>query len=351
MEESHFHNLAEHFLYSMRIGATAGDILQEFIDIDVTSEDLVRILEHNPVYKDCLEAFVLGKSPAKKDQEDKDGKSVHRLISLLGMIGSRNFLLSLRVARGVHGQFPRDKENKIEITPSETIKLAINTEELCLRQKIDYPETAFAAAYHFDWMRAVLKKNSLEKPLETHFAEVWKDAIRTATVAYGLAERCKNFGPIKYAYAAGMLSKLGKITIAAETRESSGSDSWIGYQEHLSKMSFKSAYARYFLEEEKFKTGFAAHSALLIRFAGVFSEIERAIFYMHEPYYLRNADPNLYKLALVLNMAHRMGHDWKAPADAKDPMVERWKIPEMNKLGLTPNHLVEVMKWAMGATS
>ena len=109
----------------LRIGRTARETLQEFIDIDVTASDLTRILDNNQTYRDLFFRFVNQKTAkAEKPKpavEVKDGQAApvpekeappsptHRLIGLLGMLGSRNLILALRIHRLMNGKFPVTK--------------------------------------------------------------------------------------------------------------------------------------------------------------------------------------------------------------------------------------------------
>jgi len=115
----------------LRLGPTARDTLQEFVDIDVTAEDLVRILHRNHAYGDLFARFVNQKTqPRRAKEQTKPGSTeapkppvpdspTHRLINLLGMIGSRNLILALRMHKALEGRFPISEEGAVELKASD----------------------------------------------------------------------------------------------------------------------------------------------------------------------------------------------------------------------------------------
>ncbi|NUM88976.1 MAG: hypothetical protein HUU37_07215, partial [Bdellovibrionales bacterium] len=132
MPEPRVHSLLQDCLRPLKLKPTARDTLQEFIDIDVTADDLVQILNRNLAYRDMFERFVQKriKPAAGGDKKDAQEPSpTHRLVSLLGMIGSRNFILALRMSRLHTGHFPVKDDGSVDLKAGDFLKRASDIEE------------------------------------------------------------------------------------------------------------------------------------------------------------------------------------------------------------------------------
>jgi hypothetical protein len=299
-----------------------------------------------------LDEFVSSKSGARsssqqeeKKDEEKELTPTHRLISLLGMIGSRNFLLALRLSKGTTGKFPYNKEGVLDVKASDYLKNAVAIEEYCQRNGIDYNETAYAAAYLYDWLLALARQKNIPKNAEAYALQAYKYSLRIGVLSYGLAEKVRGFGFMKFALAAGLTTGLGKVVMACEY--TSKTRSFLDYQAELEKKPISHPVAAMISEREKFLVNHAEISALCLRFSGIFSFFERSVNYYEEPFFLKNGDKNHYQLAVILYTAAQMARDWKLPADTKDPVFNNWRNPWLKDLRITDNHLLETIRWAM----
>lgn len=325
----------------LRLGPTARDTLQEFIDIDVSADDLVRILNRNQAYRDLFSRFVnqkTGRSTSKEGETPEDSPT-HRLISLLGMIGSRNLILSLRMHRNAEGSFPVDAEGGVNIKASEYLKRSMEFEELFTRNKLEYSETAFAVGTYYDWFFRVKAKDKAFKKQESFLQEIWKRAQKTALVAYFLAQKVPAC-PHKYALAAGALSQAGRLQMALRFSD---------YAEFEAELEEKKLghVARLILERDKFQISQEELGAYSLFFYDVFLPVEPAVRFFREPYCLKGGDQGQYTLALVVSLAEAMARSWKIPADEKDPVLQEWASPWSKELKLKPAALIETMKLAM----
>jgi HD-like signal output (HDOD) protein len=336
----------------MRLGRTARETLQEFIDIDVTANDLTRILNQNQAYRDLFYRFVAKKTARLEKQAVvvKDGEAsvkaakeeppspTHRLINLLGMLGSRNLILALRFHRLTNGSFPVTPEGDVEIQASDYVKLGLEAEDLLNRNKLEYSETAFAAGVYFD-LGYRLYADHLKK-LEPYFKRTWTRAVRTGTVAYLLAEKIPGYNP-RTALAAGMLAHAGKLHAAVHF------ESYAEYEEALERNAALPPLARLILEREKF--GFAQEDvgSHTLRYFDVFRGLAPAVAAFREPYLHKGVDANLHGLCVLLNLADNMARTWKMPADEKDALFADWNYPGLTVLRVKRSTLIEVMKRAM----
>jgi HD-like signal output (HDOD) protein len=327
----------------LRLGATARDTLQEFIDIDVTAEDLVGILKRNQAYRDLFGRFVNQKTKQKEPgtKEEKEATSpTHRLINLLGMLGSRNLILALRMHKALEKRFPLTQDGSVDIKASDYLKNSLEWEEFFLRNNLDYSETAFSAAVYFDWLKRALSRDpSFKKGLEAYTDKIWKRAQRTGLAAYFLARHVRSLSP-KQALAAGMLLHGGKLLAAAADP---------AYAEWEGKLEEKALPPLAELIQERSARS-AAHeefSALSLSYFDVFKRLAPAIRHYREPYVLQGQDHVQYDLASLLYLANLMGRAWKLPASEKDPLFKEWSHPSLKHLKLSPSTLISVMKSAM----
>lgn len=333
----------------LRLGPTARDTLQEFIDIDVTAEDLSRILNANQAYRDLFFRFVSQKTAKlekKKDGGDQAAEAppspTHRLVNLLGMLGSRNLILALRIHRLTHGRFPVQEDGQVDLTASDSLKWALEAEELFLRNKLEYSETAFAAGVYFDLCRQLYGKDEGLKKLEAYYKRTWARALRTGLVAYFLAEKLAGFTP-KYALAAGMLAHAGKLHLACWFEH----DGYAEKEEALDASPDLPPLGRLALEREAFPALQEEVGSHSLRYFDVFKLLVPAVRCFREPYLLKDSDPNNYKLCVLLWLADSMARSWRIPADEKDPIFADWTYPGLGTLKIRRTLLIEVMKKAM----
>lgn len=332
-----------------RLGRTARDTLQEFIDIDVTAEDLSRILNENQAYRDLFFRFVSQKTAriekpkeGAEKPENAPPSPTHRLVSLLGMLGSRNLIVALRMHRLTNGRFPLSDDGKLELTASDSLKWALEAEDLFQRNKLEYSETAYAAGVYFDLCRCVYGKDGGPGKLEPYFKRTWTRALRTGLVAYFLAEKLAGFTP-KYALAAGMLAHGGKLHLAHLFEQ----DQYAENEEGLDSNPEIPPLGRMLLERASFPVLQEEVGSHTLRYFDVFKMLVPAVRYYREPYVLKGADDRNYKLAVLLWLADAMARSWKVPADEKDPVFQDWSYPGLDTLKIRRKLLIEVMKRAM----
>lgn len=331
------------FYLPLRLGPTARDTLQEFIDIDVSADDLVRILNRNQAYRDLFSRFVnkkTGKQKKKEGEAEPEDSPTHRLIALLGMIGSRNLILSLRMHKNAAGSFPVSEEGTVDLKASEYLKRAMETEELFLRNKFEYSETAFAAAAYYDWFLRTQANHPAFKKQEPYLIDIWKRALRAGLIAYQLAGKVAGCPP-RYALAGGFLSQAGRMHMALRF----GAD-YSDFETSLDGQKLNHV-SRLLLEREKFGLAQEEMGAYSLFFYDVFLELEPSLRFFREPYCLKGADHGHYSLALVISLADSMARSWKIPNDEKDPAIQEWSAPWTKELRLRPPALIDAMRAAM----
>ncbi|MGZ3658363.1 MAG: HDOD domain-containing protein [Bdellovibrionota bacterium] len=341
----------------LRLGPTARETLQEFIDIDVTAGDLERILNANQAYRDLFFRFVSqktakvpkqvvkakdGEASIKPDEPDEPASPTHRLINLLGMLGSRNLILALRIHRLTEGRFPVSLEGNVDIKASDYLKRALEAEDLFVRNKLEYSETAYAAGVYFDLCERLYSKDNGLKKLEAYYKRVWQRATRTGLVAYFLAEKIPGYTP-RTALTAGMLAHAGKLHLSVHFED----DNYAEFEEELEKNSAIPPLARVILERQKFGLVQEDVGSHTLRYFDVFRGLVPMVANFREPYNLKGADKAAHGLCVLLNLADNMARTWKLPADEKDAVFNDWSYPGLSILKVKRSTLIEVMKRAM----
>ena len=326
----------------LRLGPTAHDTLQEFIDIDVSAEDLVRILNRNQTYRSLFFRFIAKKTaaPEKEKGQKEDSSPTHRLVNLLGMIGSRNLIVALRMHRAATGIFPIGVDGEVDIKTSDYLKVSTEAEELFVRNKLEYAETAYAAGVYFDWFLRVQADDSGFKKLEPYYKEVTKRAQRVGILAYLLSRELPGFTP-KFAIAAGMLSQAGRLFLGTEFPD------FPDFEKELETNPKLTSCARAILERKQFGYSQEEVGSHSLRYFDVFRFLAPAVRYFREPYCLKGMDRQNYNFALLLGLAERMATSWKIPVDDKDPVFLEWMNPATPVLKLKRDKLIAVMKHAM----
>lgn len=341
-----------------RLGRTARDTLQEFIDIDVTAGDLTRILNANQAYRDLFFRFVSQKTAkAEKPKpavKAKDGEAevvaeknepespTHRLINLLGMLGSRNLILALRIHRLTEGRFPVTPDGKVEITAADYLKTALEAEDLFVRNKLEYSEMAYAAGVYFDLCTRLYGKDGGLKKLEPYYKRTWQRAVRTGLVAYFLAERIEGYTP-RTALAAGILCHAGKLHLGVHLAQANYAE----YEEALDTNAQLTPLARLLLERQKFGVAQEDVGAHTLRYFDVFRGLAPMVANYREPYMHKGVDKAAHGFCVLLYLADAMARSWKLPADEKDPLFNEWSYPGLTTLRVKRSALIEVMKRAM----
>ena len=335
-----------HFL-RLRLGPTARNTLQEFIDIDVSTEDLVRILDQNPAFRAIFYRFVNKKLPAATSLEQTKSENAshgttHRLISLLGMIGSRNLILAIRMARCVDHRFPINEKGDVDVQATELLKNSLALEDLFQRKKLPYPETAFALGCYYDWFMYGQKSNHQMKTLETSCKEILKRAHRNAMIAYTLASQVKDISP-KFAMAGGFLLQMGKIHMAFRYHHP-GSKNFVDFDKRNNEKPFYTQTARVRMEKSLFGVTHEEMASYSLFFYDTFKPIWQPILHYRTPYLLKGSDPVLYKLAVLLSLAESMTRNWTIPTDENSAIFEAWRNPWVKDLKLTKSQMIQAIK-------
>jgi hypothetical protein len=353
------------FFLPYRLGSTAQSTLQEFIDIDVRVEDLVRILNANQAYRDLAFRFVNQKTApadrrkkpkatpktaaeeAEKQAADQPPPSpTFRLVHLLGMLGTRNLILALRCHRVAEGSFPIDAEGRVEITPSNLLKRALSVEEAFTRNRLEYSETAYACALAYDLGDMLLAKVLPAKSAQPFVQKTWERGLRTALIAARLSAFVPGFPvPAKQVLAAGFFTQHGRLLMAR--RFPDGKMAYPDFCEEIEGVREATPIAQALHERKTYGASQEELGAHALRYMRLFPELLQPVRYFREPYCLKGIDRESYRFALLLWLASAMARSWKIPNDEKDPIFQEWTTPGLESLKIAKAALIATMKGAM----
>lgn len=326
----------------LRLGPTARNTLQEFVDIDVTASDLAGILRRNQAYRNLFARFVHAKikpKAAEGEAPPKDSGPVHRMIGLLGMIGSRNLIVSLRMHKAVTGQFPVDEAGEVNVKASDYVKRATEAEDTFARLKLEHGESAYAAGCLYDWLARLTAARGADKSVEALVNEQWKKALRAGLVAHHLAEELPGFSP-KQTVPAAMLPAAGKILLAE------AHPTYAAWDAAQAERALPPA-AALLAERQRFGLSHEEVAAHALHYFDLFWALSPVVRHYREPYALKGLDAANYSLAALTLVAHTLGSAWKIPADNDPALAKLLAHPSVKHFKLKPSAIVRVMKSAM----
>jgi hypothetical protein len=263
---------------------------------------------------------------------------------MLGMLGTRNLILALRLFRLTHGKFPIGPEGEVELTASQLLKRALAVEDLFTRNKLEYSETAYACALAYDMGELQLGKVLPAKHAEPFAQKTWDRGLRTGLIAYALASRIPGL-PQKQALAAGFFTHLGRLLLAK--RFPDGKQSYPEFDERLDDDKLLTPVARALRERDFYGVAQEELGSHSLRYMHLFPELIPVVRYFREPYCLKGLDRENYRFALLMWLASCMARSWKIPADEKDPVFQEWSTPGLESLKISKASLIATMKQVM----
>jgi hypothetical protein len=256
---------------------------------------------------------------------DRESVALDRTLGLLGKEPIRNLMACAHIDK-ILGTLDlssvADPEKKISSRPSESIPFALEAEKTCMDKNWIFPETAFAAGIHYDWLSAIVKKKGGTPEDKSAIGGAFAEGVLTAKMAYVLGERTQEIKSGKYLFSAGILLPLGKAMMAC-LYPKSASPSWSSFTADVEKAAEKRFDFLYFLERRKFPVSHAELGSLFVNFGAVLRVIEKAIYYYQEPDALQSIDPNLHQLSIMISLANRMALAKGAPFPL-EPFHVRW---------------------------
>lgn len=320
----------------LRLPLTSRKILEAFINIDVNTETVSRIVQRNQYLEVALLREI--KALGLKDNTP----TLKAAIALLGMQRVRDFLCALQIIRWAGNKYPKiDKDGKVDFRPSELLQYALRTEEFASMRRIDYVDTAYAAGMMFDIMLYLGKDVfGASRGYEEFVAEIFKHSLRAARIGTEIAKSFKNLGFSKYVFAACLIHDIGKLAMYLLYPPTTP-NSYHLFLGDLKKKPQKREVA-HFAEAKRFGATHEYYGAQMAYFFQLLRSIEKPLLFHHDPYLIRS-NRDVFNFACLISLASNMANNFRSPKDSKDPVYEAWFTSEMSDFRVDPKLLLLIM--------
>jgi HD-like signal output (HDOD) protein len=231
-----------------------------------------------------------------------------------------------------------DDKGKLSRLPADVCKRAIRTEELLLKDKTGYADTAYAAGLLFDLLILAAEGVGAAdvKATQAYIDLVFAHGLKTAAIGMELAKLLPDFAFKKYVFSACLIHDAGKAAMAIVDPE------YAKFVDQTHKKGIPRA-VRLFCERERFGVHHAVVGSLLCRSHRIFRPIERAILHHHDPYVLRSASKGLFELASLVSLASNIANHFKKTDKTDDPIWGSWRGPELKDFRIDPRGILKVV--------
>lgn len=348
------------FLQNMTPGDAVRDILNRFIQGEVTASSIASTLSENQGLQAMFEQYIhvrLGNHPlfidefklAERLRIEEDPKNqkypdeipdidvdaaidMRQQIGFFGVVPTRGVLPRLRLARIFPGQSLEEISKE-----SGFFEYADKCEIFANGAKLGNVDAAYCAGLFIDWLAKTAESAGHSREAQDFLKEFWPHAIRVAFTATLIGQHAKKFGLHRYTFAAGLLHESGGIFNSFRYKKD-----WMNYYASARPKTLHRLVARGLEEIETFEFTSAEFTALLFRFFDLFRPIEAAVCRYREPYLLKKQSGELYRLAGILLLAKLVVNIGKDPEDAQFQALrqEPWFVD----LGITRDQLAEIGK-------
>ena len=347
MELVQFSKLIEDYLQPSVLGKTMLATIKAAVDPDTRAQALVPLITDNQAYTHFLQKIDILQSRINEWNSDeaktvnKDRVILERIFTLLGKQASKNTVACVRLNR-MMGVAPRKESERMALNPKEQLKLAIAAEDFCIDQKLAYSGMAYLGGFHYDWLTGLMNKNKLPKDAITYVTEVWNNSFKTARIAYDLSRQLKSFKYDHYVFPAALTMNIGKVFMSIAHPKELDGKSWAIFMQEMDKFGEKKPEAMALFEKKKFPFTHNEYSAVFVSWFQILSPVEKAIYHYQDPYYLKNLDIDLYRLAAILSISSTLatvpmisGNEYLMLNKAQRTWLKELKINETDVLDIT----------------
>jgi HD-like signal output (HDOD) protein len=327
-----FHEFYTKLAMPLKLPPTSRKILSEFVDIDVNSEKVSKIIQENQYVEYILMQQV-------KSLSLKEGvPSLKAAIVLLGMQGVRNFVCAMRMVRLGRSHITIAENGKLDFKPSDHLKYALKAEEYVSSRRLPYGDTAYAAGMMFDLVVSIGHQIfKAEKDFDEYVAEVFKQSLKGARVGVEITKSLKGFGYSKYVFGACMIRDIGKLAMYLLHTKA--------YKDFLKALEKKPLprVFRHVAEAKLFGMTHEYYGAQMAHSFDLFQNVERAVLFHHDPYLIKSGNKELYTLTMLLSLSSNVAGNFRTPKDLKDPIFASWLTPEVKDFKIEPKLLMDMM--------
>jgi hypothetical protein len=304
-----FPKLLSDFLDPVKPDRVAFGVIHAAGDENIRAQDLEKLLNSDPGYRHYLfaQTFLAERMKEWGSETEKVSNRneilLDRILGLLGKVSIRNLIACAYTNRVLGEPIETEGDEKISVTPSQNVPFALAAEKICEDQNWIFPEGAFCAGLHYDWLAALIKKRKGPPDEKTALESAFKEGIETAKAAYQLGLKSKEIRLAKYVFSAGLLLPIGKVLMTCLFPKADGEKSWAKFVTDCDQAGEKKSDFYQFLEARRFPVTHLELSGLLVNFTGLLQEVEKSIYFASNPERLRRIDPGLYQIASILNKA------------------------------------------------
>lgn len=331
-----FQEFHQKIVEPLRVLRTSQRVLEEFVDADVNSEAVAKIIQRNQY----VEFMLLQEIRALGLKENTP--SLHGAIALLGMQRVRNFVCALQLITGVLKRHPGvSADGKPDFKAEDFLKYAVRTGEYASSRRLAFPDAAYAAGMVYDILIAIGREVfQAAKTFEEYVTEVYKHGMRAAIVAAEVSKSLKGFTFGRHVFAACLIHDVGKL--AMELLFASGPNSYTAFRAELGKKPLKRP-VRHFVESKRFGLTHEYYSAQMAHSFFMFRSAERAILFHHDPYTVHSVNKDLYQFSALIALASNMASNFRIPKDSNDPVYKEWLPIELKDFKIDHKLLLATM--------
>jgi hypothetical protein len=341
-----FPKLLTEFLNPILPDRVACGVILAAGDETIHAQDLGKLLNSDSGYRHYLfaQTFLSARMAEWTSETQKipnrDEVLLGRVLGLMGKTSIRNLIACAHLRRILGEPISREGDEKISTTPSQIIPFALAAEKVCEDQSWIFPEAAFCAGLHYDWLAAVIKKRKGPPDEKAALESAFKEGLKTATASYrlALALKTKEIKLAKYLFSVGLLLPIGKVLMNALFPKSDGAQSWSKFVVDCEQSGERKADFYHYLEHRRFPVTHPELGSLFVNFGGILRRVEKAIYFSPDPEALSKVDLGVYQLASILSVVTTF--ELAGNKGLMEPRFEKW----MNSNKITLETLQSLLK-------
>jgi hypothetical protein len=204
------------------------------------------------------------------------------------------------------------------------IPYALQAEEACHDKSWAFPEVAFEAGLHYDWLSALFTKNRVPKEAQNSLRDAFLHGLATARRAYRISERLKRLTFGNYVFASALVLPIGEALMTAIYRKGEGAVSYATHLKDCEAFGPDAYLAREHFEKTNFEIRPAELTALFVQSFKLLAEAEPAIRYARAPWMLEGLGSDQKMLAMILWAATTFEQQGESSTSPLPSELARW---------------------------